>query len=86
MRPFLPRTVAVELDAVSVGIVEVERLADAVVGSPGERDAGVDDAAERVGELRAVGIADRRVEEAVEPRGGGLPPRLSHVFRPMWWW
>ena len=42
-RPLLLRTVAVELDAVPVGVSEVERLADAVVGDAVEGDAGVDD-------------------------------------------
>ena len=39
-RPFLLRAVPVELDAVAVGIGEVERVADAVVGGAVELDAG----------------------------------------------
>ena len=62
-RPFLPRAVTVELDAVSVRVVEVDGLADAVIGSTGERHTRIDEPAERIRELRAIGIADRGVEE-----------------------
>ena len=46
-RPLLARPVPVELDPVAVGIVEVERLADAVVGGAAERDPGLGQAAQR---------------------------------------
>src|SRR5262249_11694829 len=41
-RPLVPRTVVVELDAVGVRIVQVESLADPVVGRAAERDPGLD--------------------------------------------
>jgi hypothetical protein len=44
--------------------VQVERLADAVVGRAVERDFGALQAAQRVGERLPVGIADGGVEEA----------------------
>jgi len=56
--------VAVELEAVAVGVFEVEGLADAVVGGAGEGDAGVAEAAEGVGEGGSVGVEDREVVEA----------------------
>src|SRR5579859_4527957 len=57
-RPLLSRAVAVELDPVSVGIVEVQRLADAVVGGAVQRNPGVDEPPQRIAEGRPVGIAD----------------------------
>ena len=59
-RPLLARAVAVELDAVAVGVAQVDRLADAVVARAVERDARVEHAAERVRERPAVRVADRR--------------------------
>ena len=63
-RPFRLRPVAVELDAVPVGIVKVEGLADAVVAGAGERDAGRDQPAERVGERRPARVEDGVMIEA----------------------
>src|SRR5439155_1644822 len=64
--PLVLRPVAVELDAVVVGVAEVERLADAVVGRAVEPDPGVAEAAEGVTEGGAGRISDRDV---VEPGG-----------------
>ena len=55
--------IPVELDAVLVGIAQVERLADAVVAGAVERDAGRDQPAQRVGQRRACRIEDREVEQ-----------------------
>ena len=63
-RPLLLRPVPIELDAVVVGIAQIERLADAVVAGAVERDAGRHQAAERVGERGARRIEDRDVIEA----------------------
>ena len=67
-RPLLAGTVAVELDAVAVGVVQVDRLADAMVRRARELDPCVDEPPERVGKLLAVGIADGGV---VEPGRAG---------------
>ena len=84
--PLVRCAVDVEFDAVAVGIAEVQRLADAVVAGAVEGDAGLDEAAQGVGEVAARGVEDRRVIEAGGAGGGGEPPWLSQVFRPMWWW
>ena len=57
-RPLRFRAIARELDAVAVGIAEVDRLAHAVVGDALKRDAGVEDAADGVCEIAARRIAD----------------------------
>jgi len=57
------RAVDVEFDAIAIGIVEVQRLADAVVAGARQGDAGLDEAGEGVGEVAAGGVEDRRVVE-----------------------
>ena len=79
------RTVPVQLDAVAVGVAQVERLAHAVVAGAVERDAGVDQPAQRVGERGAGGVEDREVVEAGRAGRRCEPPALSQVLRPMWW-
>jgi len=79
-------TVPVELDAVAVGVAQIERFADAVVGGAVEGDAGGDEAPEGVGEFGAGRVEDRDVVEAGRTGRGGDPPWLSQVLRPMWWW
>src|SRR6266542_870721 len=66
-RPFLLRAVAIELDAILVGIAEIDRLADAVVARTVERDAGVQNGAHRLRQGPAIRIADRDVEESGRP-------------------
>ena len=47
----------------------------------------VEQALHGAAELAAVGVEEGHVVEAgVAAAGGGVPPALSHVFRPMWWW
>ena len=69
--PDLARAVPVDLDPVPVGVVEVQRLADEVIGEAGERNAvarGVRQPAREVGAL----LDEQR--EVVEPRvAGGRP-------------
>ena len=48
--PLLPRPIPVQLDAVAVRIAQVERFADAVIGSAVEGHVRVDQAPQRVGE------------------------------------
>src|SRR5688572_17928839 len=63
-RPGLFRPVPVELDAVPVGVAEVDRLAHAVIGSAVDAYAGVEDAAQRARERRSGRKADGEVVEA----------------------
>ena len=80
-----PRAVAVELDAVPVGILQVDRLADAVIGGA-DPDARIEHGLQCLGERLPVGVADRDVVEPGRPGGGGEPPFDSQVFSAMWWW
>ena len=66
-RPLLARPVAVDLDPVALGIVEVERLRDEVVGGAREPVPGLGHPAERAGELGAVGDEQREVEQPRRP-------------------
>ena len=65
--PLLARAVAVELDAVAVGIGQVQRLADEVVGDPVQRPAGLGQPGQRMGEVQPRRIQDRQVIEAGGP-------------------
>jgi hypothetical protein len=62
--PLLARAVAVELDSVALGVAQVERLADQVVGRPGEAPARVGHAAQRAREVGPARHEQREVEEA----------------------
>src|SRR5205823_4152292 len=48
--PLVAGAIPVELQAVAVGVAEVEGFADAVVGGAVERDAGADETAKRIGQ------------------------------------
>ena len=63
-RPVLARPVAVDLDAVALGIVEIERLRHEMVGRAGEPMPARRDPVQRAGELGAVGDEEREMEEA----------------------
>ena len=70
--PDLARAIPVDLDPMAVGVVEVQRLADEVIGEAGERDAvarGVRQPAREVGAL----LEQQR--EVVEPRVAEGRPR-----------
>lgn len=69
--PLLARAIAIELEAIAVGIVEVESLADAVVRGTAEHDAGVGETPQRIGERTAVWIANRNVKETCAARRWG---------------
>src|SRR5688572_2387791 len=62
-RPFILGPVVVELDAVSIGIAEVDGFTDAVVG-PADPDARVEHALDCLGQGGAARIADGEVVEA----------------------
>jgi len=63
-RPLFLRPVPVKLDAVLVGIAQVERLADAVIGSAVERNLRLDQTAQRIAQRRAGRIEDREMVQA----------------------
>ncbi len=68
-RPFRAGSVAIQLDPVALGVREVERLADEVVGGAAEMPARVEDAPERMGQVDAVRDEQRQVEETGRPPG-----------------
>ena len=72
-RPFLLRPVAIELDAVLVGIAQIKRLADAVVAGAVELDAGLDHAIQRIRQRRARGIENGGVKQP----GGAWRRRMA---------
>ena len=74
-RPFLLRPVAVELDAVLVGIAQIQRLADAVVAGAVKLDAGLDHAIQRIRQRRA-----RRIENGGVKQPGGARRRRMAAF------
>ncbi len=71
--PLGARAVAVDLDPVALGVAEVERLADEVVGGAFERVAGGRQAAQGERQVGARRQQDREVEEA----GGAARPLLG---------
>lgn len=62
------RAIPVELDAVVIGVAQVESFADAVVRSAFERDAGALETSKGVSEIGACGIENRRVIETGRTR------------------
>src|SRR4051794_24447865 len=66
-RPFGGLAVPGQLEAVAIGITEIERLVRAVVVGAVERPLGRDEPPERVGERLARGVADRDVVEPGRP-------------------
>ena len=83
--PDLARAVVVDLDAVPVGVGEVDRLADEVVRHPDERDALARGVGEPAREVRALGHAQGEVEEAgVAPgrRGARLLDEAEELGAP----
>ena len=77
-RPFFLRPVAVELDAVLVGIAQIQRLADAVVAGAVELDAGLDHAIQRIRQRRARGIENGGVKQP----GGAWRRRMAALAFP----
>ena len=69
--------VPIEFDAVVVGVAQVKRFADAVVGGAFERNSCGDQPAERVGQRRARRVEDR---EMVEAGGAGLRRLAAAAF------
>jgi hypothetical protein len=70
--PALARPVGVDLDPVVVGIAEIDRLADEVVGETCQRDSVAGGVGEPAREARTVGGQEREVEEpgVAVPRPG----------------
>ncbi len=73
--PALARAVGVYLDPQAVGIAQVQRLGDAVVGGPLERPASPGDPSHALGERRAAGVQPGDVVEAGGARGKGCGRR-----------
>ena len=63
-RPSFLGAIPIELDAVLVGIAQIERFRDPVVAGAVERDAGRDQPAQRIGELGPRRIEDGEMVEA----------------------
>lgn len=85
-RPVSLRSVPIEFDPVHVGIAQVQRLAHTMVAGAVEGDAGLVEPAQGIGQARPRWIEDGKVEQAGRAGGGGLPPSLSQVLSPIWWW
>jgi len=77
--------VDVQLDLVSIRILDVEAVRHAVVGRARDRDLVLDEPLEGIRERRPRRVPDRDVVKAGRARGGGEPPFDSQVLRPMWW-
>src|SRR5207247_7205307 len=63
-RPLLPGAIAVELDAVAVGVAQVDRLADSVIGCAFERDSGVENTPQRGRQRSTARVPEGDVVEA----------------------
>jgi hypothetical protein len=78
-RPDHPGTVGGELDAVAVGVGQVDRLVGPVVGHALDRRPGLDQARGGAGELLAAGVEQRVVVEAGVTAGrSGLGILMEH--------
>ena len=79
-RPLRFRAVPVKLDTIAVRIAEIERLADAMIGSAFERNVGKNQATKGVGQFSAGGIDNGDVIEAGgAERGRGAMTALPGV-------
>src|SRR5258708_21904544 len=72
--PFTARAVRIDLDAVSLRVVEVKRLADEVVGGAGERQALLERSPEETAQLLFSWQEDGEVEETGGVPGPPAPP------------
>jgi len=63
-RPLLPGLVPIKLDAVVVGVAEVDRFTDAVVRRAFERDASLRDSTQGVGQFRPCRVQDGDMVQA----------------------
>ena len=66
-RPLFTGTIPAELDAILVGIAQVERLTHAVVGCAVELDARSQEASQRIGQLSPRGIKNGEMKKASAP-------------------
>src|SRR5438093_3259926 len=66
-RPLIEWAIAGELHAVSVGVGEIDRFADAVIGDAVEPDAGFTQTFDSRCKAAAIGIADRQMVQARVP-------------------
>ncbi len=63
-RPSSARPIPVQLDAIAVGVAQIQRFTDTVIARAFERHAGLTEPSERIAERRAVRIPDRKVIQA----------------------
>jgi hypothetical protein len=75
-RPLLPRAVAIQLDPIALGIRQVERLRDEVVGGAAQAPARAGDTSQSAGEVGARRDEEREVKEA---RGAGRTRRRVRI-------
>src|SRR2546426_4308641 len=80
--PPFPRPIPVELDTVFVGISQIERLAHAVIGGAVERDAGIDQPAQRVGQCGTGGIENSQMVETSRSRRWWMAARAFPCVQP----
>ncbi len=81
-RPLVARTVGGELDAVTVGISQIDRFMGAVVGGPLDRRLGLDQARSGSRQLQARGVQERVVIKArVTTCRAGLRVLMEHYDR-----
>ena len=71
------RAVPIEFHAIVVGVAEVDRFADAVVGSAFQFHTGSQNAADGLGELRAFVKED---SEVIQAGGAGRRRRTAEAF------
>jgi hypothetical protein len=67
VRPNFARPVSVKFDAVFIGIAQIERFADAMIGSAVERNVGRDQPPQYIGKPRARRIENGEMIEAGTP-------------------
>ena len=71
-RPLRLGPVPIEFDAVLIRIAQVQGFAHAVIAGAIERNPGGDQPLQRVGEIGACGVDDRKVIKSGGTRGGRL--------------
>ncbi len=59
VRPLFPRPVPVQLDSIAVGIAQINRFADAMIGRAFQAYAGLQHPVQRRGQCGAAGVQNR---------------------------
>ena len=82
-RPISFRSIPRKLDAVSIRITQIKRLAHPVVTRSFKRNASIDQATKAFASALRVGYRIAKWYRPVVPNSGGDPSLLSQVFKPM---